>query len=56
MVVMNTGKEEKTIDPQRFSERLKGFSGLEEISDNIVRDTNQKWKVPAHTIWIMKSL
>ena len=55
MVIMNTAGEEKTIDPQRFSERLKGFKELQDITDRTLRNLNVSWKIPAQTIWIMES-
>ena len=54
MIIMNTGKEDRTIDPQRFAERLNGAKKLKDVMDGSQRETNQKWKVPAQTIWIME--
>jgi len=54
MVVMNTSADEKTIDPQRFVERIKGFSKAKNIIASTVNDLNTKWKVPGKTIWIME--
>ncbi len=54
MIVMNSAKEERTIDPQRFSERLNGAKKVKDVMDGSQRETNQKWKVPAQTIWIME--
>ena len=54
MVVMNTANEEKSIDPKRFSERTKGFSGARNITNKKLEDLNSLWKVPAKTIWILE--
>ena len=54
MVVMNTAKEERTIDPQRFKERLNGRLDVKDVMDGTVRKTAEKWKMPAQSIWIME--
>ncbi|HEU4632808.1 MAG TPA: cyclomaltodextrinase C-terminal domain-containing protein, partial [Flavisolibacter sp.] len=54
MVVMNTSSDEKTIDPQRFSERIKGFSKAKNIINSANADLNVKWKVPGKTVWVME--
>jgi glycosidase len=54
MVVMNTAKEEKTIDSKRFSERYAGFSKAKDIMTGVVHELNTSWKVPAKSIWIME--
>jgi neopullulanase len=54
MVVMNTANEEKTIDPKRFSERIKGFTKARNIINTKQEDLNDKWKLPAKSIRIME--
>ncbi|HEY0058289.1 MAG TPA: glycoside hydrolase family 13 protein, partial [Flavisolibacter sp.] len=56
MVVMNTGKEEKEIDPLRFAERLKGARRLRNIMGGTAPALSGNWKVPAQAIWIMEVL
>lgn len=58
MVVMNTSKDEKTIDPQRFKERFSGLKNpnqLRDIFSKEVRNVNEKWSIPGHTVWILES-
>jgi glycosidase len=54
MVVMNTANEEKAIDPKRFSERINGFTKARNIINTKQEDLNEKWKLPAKSIWIME--
>jgi neopullulanase len=54
MVVMNTSSDEKTIDPQRFSERIKGFGKARNIVNSTTNDLATKWKVPGKTMWVME--
>lgn len=54
MVVMNTGDNERTIDPSRFIERTKGFTKARNIVTSDLIDLSTQWKIPAKTIWIMK--
>jgi glycosidase len=54
MVMMNTAKEERTIDSKRFEERFKGFGNAKNIIDGSVKNLNGTWKLPAQTIWIME--
>jgi hypothetical protein len=54
MVVMNTSSDEKTIDPQRFSEKIKGFSKARNIINTTTNDLTTKWKVPGKTVWVME--
>jgi glycosidase len=54
MVVMNTSKEEKTINPQRFSERIKGFSKAKNIVTSAVSDLSNNWKIPGKTVWVLE--
>lgn len=53
MVVMNTGGEEKIVDPARFSERTTGFGKARDIVTANVQDLSRKWSVPGKTIWIL---
>ncbi len=54
MIVMNTGKEERTIETKRFEERFKGFGNAKNIVDGSVKNLNGTWKLPPQTIWIME--
>jgi neopullulanase len=54
MVVMNTSKDERTIDPKRFEERTKGFTKGKDVITASVRGLSQSWKVPGRSIWIME--
>jgi hypothetical protein len=54
MVVMNTGTGEKTIDPQRFSERIKGFSKAKNIVTSTVSALHNTWKIPGKTVWVLE--
>lgn len=53
MVVMNTSADEKTIDPQRFNERIAGFSKAVNITNGAEQQFHGNWKVPGKTIWIL---
>ncbi|ANE49533.1 glycoside hydrolase family 13 protein [Flavisolibacter tropicus] len=54
MVVMNTAKEEKTVDTKRFEERFSGFSKGKEITTGAIQELRTKWKLPAKGIWILE--
>jgi len=54
MVVMNTANEERTIDPTRFVERVKGFSKAKSIVNAEELNLQSTWKMPAKTIWILE--
>lgn len=54
MVVMNTSKDEKTVDPKKFSERTNGFTKAKNIITSSVNNLSDSWKVPGKTIWIME--
>lgn len=54
MVVMNTSKDERTIDPKRFEERTKGFTKGKDVIDASVKDLSQSWKIPGETIWVLE--
>lgn len=54
MVVMNSGKDERTLDLARFAERLKGFSsGVEVTTDAVISDL-KTLKVPGRTAWVVE--
>jgi glycosidase len=54
MVMMNSGKDEKTVDMGRFAERLRGFSsGVEVMTGRTVSDLKSA-KVPGRTAWIVE--
>ena len=54
MVVMNSNKDEKTIDTARFAERMQGFtSGLEVASGAAISDL-KTLRVPARTAWVVE--
>lgn len=54
MVVMNTSNEERTVDPEKFEERTKGFTSAKNIVTSSVNDLSSQWKIPGKTIWIME--
>jgi glycosidase len=54
MVVMNTSKDERTVDPKKFTERTNGFSSAKNIVSGNAMNLSSNWKVPGKTIWIME--
>ena len=54
MVVMNSSKDEKTIDTKRFSEMTSKFKKGREVSDGSIKDLNGTWKLPGKSIWILE--
>jgi glycosidase len=54
MVVMNTSPDERTVDPQYFSERVKGFAKAKSITSNEVKNLSEKWKVAGKTILVLE--
>jgi neopullulanase len=54
MVVMNTSKDEKSVDPKKFSERTNGFTKAKNIVTSSSNDLSEEWKIPGKTIWIME--
>jgi neopullulanase len=54
MIVMNTSADEKTVDPARFDERIKGFSKAVNVATSEARNLNTSWKIPGKSIWIME--
>ena len=54
MVLMNSNKEEKTVNTARFAERLNGFSsGVEVTSGAAVADL-KSLKIPGRTAWVVE--
>jgi len=54
MVLMNSNKDEKTVDTGRFAERLDGFSsGVEVTSGAAVADL-KSLKIPGRTAWVVE--
>ncbi|TCJ19169.1 alpha-amylase [Flaviaesturariibacter flavus] len=54
MMVMNTSPDERTVDPQYFTERVKGFSHAKNIMGSTTMSLTDKWKVPGKSIWILE--
>jgi neopullulanase len=54
MVVMNTAKEEKTLDVARFAERTNGFSYANDIISSTKHELTGKWTIPAKTTWVLE--
>lgn len=55
MVVMNTSKDEKTIELDRFTERTKGFSRANSVvNPNETFGLSGKWTLPGKTIRIVE--
>ncbi|SHI46480.1 Glycosidase [Hymenobacter daecheongensis DSM 21074] len=54
MVMMNSGKDEKTVDMARFAERLSGFnSGVEITSGAAVADLKSV-RIPGRMAWVVE--
>jgi glycosidase len=54
MVMMNSGKDEKTVDMARFAERLDGFSSGVEITTGAVINDLKSVKIPGRTAWVVE--
>jgi len=54
MVVMNTSKDERTIDPKQFEERTKGFTGGVDVITSSVKDLSRSWNIPGKSIWVLE--
>jgi neopullulanase len=54
MVVMNTDAKEKTIDPQKYSERTRTYMTAKNINTGVHNVLNAEWKVPGKTVWVMQ--
>ena len=54
MVMMNSGKEEKSVDMTRFAERLNGFSSGVEITSGAAIADLKTVKIPGRTAWVVE--
>ncbi len=54
MVMMNSGKDEKTVDLARFDERLAGFSSGVEVTSGAVLADLKTAKIPGRTAWVVE--
>lgn len=54
MVVMNSNSQEKTIEPLRFTERIKGFTKAKNIVSGSSADLNTNLTIPGKTVWILE--
>ena len=54
MVVMNTAKEEKTIDTKRFEERFGNYTRGKDINTGAIKKLRAHWNLPAKSIWILE--
>ncbi|MDQ3279628.1 MAG: alpha-amylase family glycosyl hydrolase [Bacteroidota bacterium] len=54
MVVMNTQGSEKAINPERFTERTRGFRTAKNIVSGESASLSGQLKIPGKTIWIME--
>jgi hypothetical protein len=52
--ISSPGADEKAVDPQYFTERVKGFSNAKSITGGSPMKLGDKWKVPGKTIWILE--
>ncbi|WP_310394771.1 glycoside hydrolase family 13 protein [Hymenobacter sp.] len=54
MVMMNSSKDEKTVDTGRFAERLAGFSSGQEVTSGAVLADLKTMKIPGRTAWVVE--
>ncbi|MBC8083607.1 MAG: glycoside hydrolase family 13 protein [Hymenobacter sp.] len=54
MVLMNAGKEEKTVDLARFAERLTGFTSGVEITTGAAVPDLRTLRLPGRTAWVVE--
>jgi glycosidase len=54
MVMMNSNKDEKTVDTARFAERLAGFSSGQDVVSGTVLSDLKSLKIPARTAWVVE--
>lgn len=54
MVVMNTAKEARTIDVNRFDERYSGYTKAANVVTGDVQNLAGKWTLPPTTTWVLK--
>ena len=54
MVVLNTSKEGKSLDPKRFEERTKGFTKAKDVVSNISHNLSANWQIPGESILVLE--
>lgn len=54
MIMMNSNKEEKTVDTARFAERLSGFSSGLEVTTGVGISDLKSLKIPGRTAWVVE--
>jgi glycosidase len=54
MMVMNSNKDEKTLDTTRFAERMAGFSSGVDVASGMVLADLKTLKVPGRTAWVVE--
>ncbi|UYZ62261.1 glycoside hydrolase family 13 protein [Hymenobacter weizhouensis] len=54
MVMMNSGKDEKTVDMGRFAERLNGFSSGVEVTTGAAIGDLKTLRIPGRTAWVVE--
>ena len=54
MIVMNTGKDERTVDTKRFNERLNGFKNARNIVGGSVKELGGAWKMAGKSVWVLE--
>jgi glycosidase len=54
MVVMNTNKEETTLNTARFRERTRGYMIAKDATSTGSLEFNRDWKVPGMTCWVLE--
>ncbi|HZH96084.1 MAG TPA: cyclomaltodextrinase C-terminal domain-containing protein, partial [Flavisolibacter sp.] len=54
MVIMNTAKEDRTVDTKRFSERLNGFKNSRSIVDGSMKELGGAWKIAGKSVWVLE--
>ena len=54
MVMMNTAKDERTIDLTKFAEKTSAFHTAKNIVTGTASDLHSNWTIPGNTIWIME--
>ncbi|MBC6991848.1 glycoside hydrolase family 13 protein [Hymenobacter sp. BT491] len=54
MVMMNSNKQEKTIDGARFAERTNGFASAQEVVTGATVSSLKSFKIPGQTAWVLE--
>ncbi|WP_426058568.1 glycoside hydrolase family 13 protein [Hymenobacter sp. B1770] len=54
MVMMNSNKDEKSVDTARFAERLAGFSSGTEVTSGAALADLKTLKIPGRTAWVVE--